>query len=240
MRKRWKESRYGLYYQKAIGKKVDMPISDKKMYAEYYRKIYIYPQYDKEWKRYLKRINILKKNIESIGKIPPEESNLINSIKYFTRLVRIVTEFRDEGILNIYPADKVSTVQKFNKTIIMIVCRESSVTITWKEPYTGQEKIAQYWNMSKEKEIVNYNNLYLGMFSEIMTKISQEASGLTARINNNRYNIDTIMSPVSHWLSNMIKEPKRNDLKLRREAFSIANRKIVESLLKLIEEMLEA
>ena len=36
-----KRKRYGIYYQKMMGKEVQMPISKKRPYAEYYEDIYL-------------------------------------------------------------------------------------------------------------------------------------------------------------------------------------------------------
>ncbi|MCI8654785.1 MAG: hypothetical protein HFJ48_02780 [Clostridia bacterium] len=229
--------RYGLYYQKMMGQEVDMPVRVSKPYVEYYRNIYVYPQNEKNWKEYLRRIVALKKTIKLIGKVPEKESMIKESIKYFTKLAKAVTEFNDAGLLEVLPVEKHKEAERFGNTIIILTCRESAITISWKEPGTGNKKVAQYWNMSKENEILTYNNLHLGMFSK--TTKENDGPGLKARIEDERYNIDVVMSPISEWMSSKVKEPNGKDNQVRKEAFSEANLQLTKKLLKVIDEVLE-
>ena len=231
-----KRKRYGIYYQKMMGKEVQMPISEKRPYAEYYENIYLDALNQKKWKEYLRRIGILKKSVKSLGKAPAKGSALVASIKYFAKLVKLASEFEREGILNAIPEDKAEAAKEFTEVIIGITCKKMVITISWEES-DGKERLAQYWNQSKENETVTYDNLCLGMYSKMNPK-EMLSEGLKVTIEGQKYKIDLLMSPVSAWINNKIKEVWNKDTKAMRLAFSEANVEWIDNLLKAIDKML--
>lgn len=229
-------SRYGAYYQKMMGRDVKMPVSITSRYAKFYQEIYVNIQNEKNWRNYLKRINTLKKDIKSLGKVPAEGSSLVTSIKYFAKLVRLASEFQDEGILEVIPEDKVEEASEFTEIVIGISCKENVITISWKTPHTGKERLAQYWNQAKENEKVTYNNLCLGIYTRI--EPDEDTSQVKVTIRNQKYKVNILMLPVSEWINNKVKDTNREDAKERQRAFSEINREWVDALLKAIDKVL--
>lgn len=235
MKKAKKEKRYGIYYQKMLGRKVQMPVSEKRPYAKYYRNIYLNALNEKNLKEYLRRINILKKSVKSLGKVPAEGSTLVASIKYFVKLVKLASEFKSKGMLNAIPEDKAEAAKEFTRVIISITCEEMVITIHWKED-DGKERLAQYWNEAKENETVTYDNFCIGMYSKI--KQGEMVSGVKVTMGGQNYKTDILMAPVSDWINNRIKETRNKDTKAMRLAFVESNIEWTEILLEAIDKML--
>lgn len=256
-KKVWSKSRYGEYYNRIMGKEVKIQEQEedgqcKRIYCQkekqhwprdngyndYYCEIYLYPINQRNWKNYLKRIKDLKKEIKVLGKIPAEESTLIAIIKYLVKLVSLVTKFRDEGMLDTIPTEKVKEAKEFYMAVVNISSREKSITTSWKSTTPGMKKVVQFWNQSKKGETVTYNNMWLGMYSRIIQ--GEDTSKVTtAMIEDEKYKVDVTMSPVSNWISKKVKDPYDYNDYIRKVALAETNKKLYKGLLDAIDSILE-
>lgn len=254
-KKVWEKNRYGEYYQRTIGKEIPIQTSEENSktvrkswrkqcrrrengYNQYYCEIYVYPINQRNWRSYLKRIKDLRKEINSLGNVPTEESTMVTIIKYTVKLVNTVTQFRDEGMLYTIPTDKAKETKVFNDTVINISCREKSITTSWKSTTPGMKKVLQYWNEAKQGEPVTYNNMYLGMYSRIIQ--GEDTSKITtATIEGEKYKVDVIMAPITDWINRKVKNPYDYNNFERKVALTETNTKLKKALLEAIDEVIE-
>lgn len=284
----WNKSRYGRYYQRCIGRNVQMPVSETKRYVLYYQrviragsqceeqgkgyiairrdangsqrrigwreaskyvyrynryndfycKIYADPKRQKNWNNYLKRINNLKKQLKSLGKVPTAEDSLAEIMKYCVKLINVAAKFQDSGMLYTVPMKKAKSTRKFSDIIISLCCRENAITISWISTRTGKKQIAQYINLSKERENATYNNILLGMYTQVIQG-EDTLQRDTAMIDNENYFVDVMMSPITNWINKRVQEPNDSSCYERHFALADANMKIQEALLNAIDKVLE-
>lgn len=152
--------RYGLYLEK-----VQDPINEK------------------NWNEFLKRVAILKKDV--VKKVNVKSTTPKNAVlDSLVELVRIVTEFYDAGIPNVWPKDKVDTMKDVCIGLQRIVRRGYVAP-----PYT---------NKTMPGEKVNSFNLCIGSGTEIKKEDASKYS-IVSEENGKWYAISVTMQPVSLW-----------------------------------------
>lgn len=154
-------------------------------YSEYYNDS-MQDIWHEEWELYLKRIIKLKKNINSLGKVPNKPSQLISTTNYFVSLINLVTNFTDNGIVFLAAKGKLDAVENFNNVIISLTAREKGSM--------------QFWNKTPIGQNVSHNTLYLGMYSEIDPKDITPEMKIT-KIDGELRLVEVEPHSISDWLN---------------------------------------
>lgn len=154
-------------------------------YAEYYERT-MEPIWTERWKKYLKRVKALKKDISRLGPIPTEEKQLIKTINYFVKIIDVVTDFYDDGLVKCAPKEKAQALINFNDMVFTLVAREKCTSC--------------YLNKSEVGKRVTANNLYLGMFNSITNE--DELNNIkTEEINGSKLKVEVDFTSISEWIN---------------------------------------
>lgn len=201
----------------------NQPKRKEQQYGQYYEKM-MEPIWQKDWITYQKRIKKLKKDIISLGKIPENEKQLIATIKYFVKLIALVTNFLDTGLSNRVPDDKYQIVSEFDTLITLMVARDTNA--------------AQYYNNSKVNEPVTYDNLYLGMFSEIKEKDITPNTSIRI-IGGKPKKIIVPLTSMSGWLNNCAFSLDGEHVSIKQHDLAVMEKQLVTILFRSIDKVLK-
>lgn len=195
----------------------------KQQYGQYYEKM-MEPIWQKNLITYQKRIKKLKKDIISLGKIPESEKQLISTIKYFVKLIALVTNFADTGLSNRVPDNKFEIVSNFNTFITLMIARNANSM--------------QYHNRSKVKEPVTYDNLYLGMFSDIKPEDITPNTPIRI-IGGKPKKIIVPLTSISGWLNNCAVSLDGEHVSIKQHDLAVMEKQLVIILFEKINKILE-
>lgn len=176
-----------------------------------------------KWFAYLKRIRVLKKNLIALGAVPYKETQLIKTVNYFVKLINLVTNFFDTGLLNCAPIYKKEELFEFNFTIVALTAREYGY--------------AQYHNKSEVGKNVTLSNLYLGMFDDISPE--EITPNMKTTVINDEIKLVVVeMAPLSDWINNRVFAVNGCYSKIRQKDLAHVNRQIYKILLESINKIL--
>ena len=201
MKKTWKKSRYGEYYQNVMQ-----------------------PIHREAWKQELKRIKKLKKKLLALGPVPQSKHQIIKTVNMFIKLIDILTEFIDDGVLKYAPESKVEAVLKLNTAIKHFVSRKPTPQLC-------------YLNKSKIGEAVTANNLCIGRFVGITPEESVNTENTTT-INGVTLKVIVDYIPAADWLQKKAIASSGNTVALSQSALSSCIEDITKDLIKKIDSVL--
>ena len=188
-----------------------------------YYKATMQPVWEEEWNTYERRIRRLKKDVLSLGVIPTNENQLIKTVNYFVRLVNLVTNFNDNGIVIHAPTSKAEEAYTFNEIIVSIMARKKG--------------IAQYHNKSEFGKPVTYENLYLGMFSKVDPEdVSPEMQ--TVIINDDLHKVDVESTSISDWINNRAFSLDGRRCHIKQKDLATVDTQLTSILMKAINDVL--
>ena len=197
-------------------------MAKKQRYGIYYNEL-TQPIRVEKWLTYLKRVRVLKKNLLSLGYVSYKESQLIKTVNYFVKLINLVTNFFDTGLLYYSPLEKKDEMFEFNYTIESFTARE--------------EGYAQYHNRAKVRKNVTLSNLYIGRFDDISPeKITPDIK--TTIINNEIKLVVVEMAPLCNLINNRVTAVNGYHVKIKQKDLANVNRQIYKILLEAINKVL--
>lgn len=194
----------------------------KQRYGKYYNKI-MQPQRLEAYNAFIKRVKTLKKQVKSLGKIPEKKTQLIKTINYFVNLINLVTQFVDSGLLEYPPKHKYSEIAYFHEVLVCIMART--------------ENSASYHNRSLPGQSVNYNNLYLGMFSDIASEDITPDTPICF-INGEAKKVEAEMFSFSDWINNRAITNDGYMAIINQKELAIVDKNLTDILLETIDSVL--
>jgi hypothetical protein len=180
----------------------------------------------KKWKAELHRIQVLKKKFSNVN-----VNKLEKPKHYFNTLVDFVnyiTEFYDEGLLELAPENKGEFANNFNNLICVLLRREKSPV--------------SYWNTTKPGEKVTVDNLFLGLAEPISQKKIKKfhiANLLIQEYNDKLYYIDIPPIPIAKFLQGNIKSLKGEKIVLDYKKISNLVTKMQEEVVTICDSLLK-
>lgn len=192
-------------------------------YGKYYFQT-MQPVWEERWQKYLKRIKILKKDIEHLGPIPKKEKQLISTVNYFVDIINLITNFSDKGLLTYLPKEKGEEVSMFNALITALVAREKHVH--------------QYKNTSEIGKSVTRENLYLGIFSRITDSSEITPETPTIEINGRLRRVEVDFAPLSDWINHRVKAMNGRSCTISQKDLAITLSEIRTLILEYIDAVL--
>lgn len=205
--------------ERRIRQKMDRRKRKKQRYGEYMRR-----QYEQRWNQIIKRVEVLKKDLEDLGSAPNNERQLIKTLKYLKSLVNITTRFAEEGLIDLAYEEKAKAVFEFNETILIISARE--------------RENGHYINKTKVGEEANFSNLLIGRFEQI-TEEQVTPKMKTKQIGEILYKVEVEYTPIVKWLNFPIVSSEKRYVFLSQKKLAIVCEQLKEMLLEVIEDVLK-
>lgn len=199
----------------------------KPRYGEYVRKVRE-EERSKELEKirlYERRIARLRKQLKKMGDVPKSKKQIISTLTYFVKFVGIVTEFRDEGLLDCRISEKAKEFDEFNSSIDTIVRR-------------NPENRLHYVNESKPGEKVTTDNIFFGV-AKVIEDENIGKYDLVCESNGKKYKVIVQLHSVSDWMNGRVKNVQGKHSQLEQTNLAEAIAKIKTDLEQTIYNVLK-
>lgn len=194
----------------------------KQRYGDYFYRL-MEPTMIKCYDEYIRRIKVLRRQVNDLGSVPHKKTQLIKTLQYFISLINLATKFVDSGILEYAPEEKAESINEFNSAITMLTFRNNgTVHVQNKTPVGGT---------------VMYNNLYIGVISEAKGECRKDCKRET--INGKEYDVEVQPVSVRDWINFRAKSVDGRLALLKQEELADLCEKLTKILLETIDDVLK-